>query len=370
MLNDLPKTKERHSGKLALTLPFRPALTLPLTFSPFRQDFSSVVLYLSPLVLRWSPWSQTLTPGRCSSPGPAPPSHPWGPSRIHSQTPVTSFSLLCSSVTTLLCLFWDLLAGSFSSPLNECPLCLWLTIFQRPQLWYPIPHPLSSLWENTCKPVPFPTDLRRGIWVYTLSSDLLLQLQLMDTQPPTDCSPLSVKEPSGTQNWGLHFCCYPQVLNLVSALASLHWFGILFLQGSTGIVFSTLGFWENIASTERPSPMALHKMTSPHLCRNTHLYFIFFFFFFAWPLTMPGLKLFLYFLSLPLGSSSKRARLFFWLVAFRVSVNDQTQDKPQCGKPRSNEFQKNQVLWLKTLISLAAIVLDLESRQIGRWIDH
>lgn len=67
--------------------------------------------------------------------------------------------------------------------------------------------------------------------------------------------------------------------------------------------------------------MALPKMTSPSLCRNTHLYF------FAWPLTMPGLKLFLYFLFLPLGSSSKRARLFFWLVAFTVPVNDQTQDK-------------------------------------------
>ena len=177
MLNDLPKTKERHSGKLALTLPFPPALSLPLTFYPFRQDFSRVVLYLSPLVLRWSSWSQALTPGRCSSPGAAPPSHPWDLSRIHNQPLVASFSLLCSSVTTLLCLFWDLLAGSFSSPLNECPLCLWLTIFQCSQLRYPVPHPLSSLWENTCKPVPLPTDLCRGIWAHTLSSDLLLQIQ-------------------------------------------------------------------------------------------------------------------------------------------------------------------------------------------------
>ena len=105
-------------------------------------------------------------------------------------------------------------------------------------------------------------------------------------------SPLSIREPSGMQNWALHFCCYPQTLNLVSALASLHWFGILLPQGSTGITFSILGFWENVSSTEKPSLMALPKMTPTSLFRNTYLYFLslFFFFFFcmalnyAWPL--------------------------------------------------------------------------------------
>lgn len=50
--------------------------------------------------------------------------------------------------------------GSFSSSLNEFLLCLCLTMFQHPWLWYPIPQPPFSSWQSSCKPIPWTTDLR------------------------------------------------------------------------------------------------------------------------------------------------------------------------------------------------------------------
>lgn len=104
-----------------------------------------------------------MTPGRCSSPGPLCPLTLG--SKPHPQP--ASYRFLFSAwlfQSPLFSVFSGDLLDSSSCPLNGCPLCLWLPIFQ-PLALGPCSPPYPAFGRALAS-LNLPTDPRRGIWVY------------------------------------------------------------------------------------------------------------------------------------------------------------------------------------------------------------